>query len=417
MEQIIKNLRSNPIFRMSLGSKELFHSNFLEYLWYVNQGAFIEIINDFLPEKPLVKHLDYQIGRELENYDVCIYHEERIKGKNTEDKKKVVYDLVLENKVKSIPYKEQLMDYVNKASKSPDCRFILLTLSKDFPDIGDKNVAKWTIVQYHLLWNKIKKYYLESSCCLDKDSHYIKDYCDFIAQLVKLKEIIIPKSIIQGVLFDKDTIETLKDVRLHDLYIKLRCSWFVMTLKKKLTEECHFSPVVVVHKYEEIINEHKRSGIYLNVDMNQGNGQIAAWIYDSNDKKGNTFEVVIQGNQYRHGINQRSIAETDEANKMYGIENRKFGHLNLLYSRLANTTYKRAKDFLDFKNEEGICPNKADNFRKTTGQKIQKAGPFCCYDKSYIYRHKSIDGKTVDELINMMVSDISEIYPKIPELL
>ena len=89
---------------MSLGSKELFHSNFLEYLWNVNQRAFIDMINS-LPSGKLNKKLDsnqsnnYILGREVENFDICIFHNDN-QGK--------VYDLVLENKVKSIPYKEQL---------------------------------------------------------------------------------------------------------------------------------------------------------------------------------------------------------------------------------------------------------------------------------------------------------------------
>ena len=408
MEQIIKNLRLNPIFRMSLGSKELFHSNFLEFLWCVDQRAFIGMINQILPNNTLDPNRQYQIGREKENFDICLFHKE---------KKKDVYDLVLENKVKSIPYKEQLIGYVNKVKESsPHCRFILLTLSEDFPDKGDMKLAGWEIVRYDQLKGIIEDLFLINNICSEKDSLYIRDYCDFIEQLSLLKNEILPDNLLAQPLFNNNDIDKLKLIRLHDLYIKLRCSWFVMTLKKKLTEECHLSPVVVVHKYEEIIKEHKKPGIYLNVDMNQGNGQIAAWIYDSNDDNGNTFEVVIQGNQYRHGINQRSIPESSDDAKLYGKENMKFGHLNNLYNRLADPTYERAKLFLDFNNEEGVCPNKADNFRKTNKIKIQKTGPFCCYDRSYIYRHKGFDGKTVDELINMMVSDISEIYPNIPKL-
>ena len=41
----LQQLHGLPIFRLSLGSKELFHSNFLEYLWDVDKGSFIKMIN------------------------------------------------------------------------------------------------------------------------------------------------------------------------------------------------------------------------------------------------------------------------------------------------------------------------------------------------------------------------------------
>ncbi len=133
---------------MSLGSKELFHSNFLEYLWHVNRDSFINVVNEFLPH-PLEENQQYEIGREVENFDICIYHEEN---------KKRVYDLVIENKVKSIPYKEQLMEYEKKANNSPCCKFILLTLSDDFPD--KDNVERWKILRYDELRKSIEKYYI-----------------------------------------------------------------------------------------------------------------------------------------------------------------------------------------------------------------------------------------------------------------
>ena len=37
-----------PIFKLSLGSKELFHSNFLEFLWDYDKNCFIEMVNSLL---------------------------------------------------------------------------------------------------------------------------------------------------------------------------------------------------------------------------------------------------------------------------------------------------------------------------------------------------------------------------------
>ena len=58
MRTILSQLQSLPIFRLSLGSKELFHSNFLEFLWDIdknNRVLFIKIINKLLPDAQKLK--------------------------------------------------------------------------------------------------------------------------------------------------------------------------------------------------------------------------------------------------------------------------------------------------------------------------------------------------------------------------
>ena len=76
LSELLKELKKNPIFKMSLGSKELFHSNFLEYINEVNEGLFLSIINRLLPDNSkLPNGIDYKLSRELENFDLCLYHE------------------------------------------------------------------------------------------------------------------------------------------------------------------------------------------------------------------------------------------------------------------------------------------------------------------------------------------------------
>ena len=105
---VFNDLNDNPIFRMSLGSKELFHSNFLAFLWDLDRDTFISMINDKLLEYEalsLDESSKYELSRETENFDILISHKDK-------DGKRVVCDLVIENKVKSIPYLSQLNDYV-----------------------------------------------------------------------------------------------------------------------------------------------------------------------------------------------------------------------------------------------------------------------------------------------------------------
>lgn len=83
-EKCLQDLHSKPIFRLSLGSKELFHSNFLEYLWDCKRNddgsfdreCFISMIRMlFNDENILNGPVDkYILSREKENFDVCIFH-------------------------------------------------------------------------------------------------------------------------------------------------------------------------------------------------------------------------------------------------------------------------------------------------------------------------------------------------------
>lgn len=105
LELISKNLKSSPMFHLSLSSKELFHSNFLSWIGNLakeNGGkeyeAFKNIMKNCfgydLPEK-------WEVKREYKNLDFCIIADDNIA-------------FVLENKVKSMPRKEQLDEYAEK---------------------------------------------------------------------------------------------------------------------------------------------------------------------------------------------------------------------------------------------------------------------------------------------------------------
>ena len=108
VNQTLENLSKMAIFKMSLGSKELFHSNFLEFLWDTNYKAFIGMINNLLGKVVLFPDKEegyYTFSREKENFDICIYHKEKKQLKNGKQgaSEKTVYDVIIENKVKSIP--------------------------------------------------------------------------------------------------------------------------------------------------------------------------------------------------------------------------------------------------------------------------------------------------------------------------
>ena len=112
-EEYLKELRDSTMFHMSLGSKELFHSNFLHWISIVNWDAFLQIMRDLAGlkkdevfwwekegvldchEKPY--HTDnnnIEVRREFHNFDLSIYI------LDSEEKH------AKESKIKVIPYWE-----------------------------------------------------------------------------------------------------------------------------------------------------------------------------------------------------------------------------------------------------------------------------------------------------------------------
>jgi len=394
MKDILEKLGGMPIFKMSLGSKELFHSNFLEFLWEIDNDMFIRIVNKLLPKTQQLNMstgVTYILSREKENFDICIFHEEK-HGKQT----KTIYDLVLENKVKSMPRMDQLNGYVDKIQKLKQksrCRFVLLSLVTSFPD---KKVIRqnWTIVDYLGLKTAIES---EKMNWPPKAHIYIEDYCGFIEKMNDFQK---------AILHDFSNSKLFQDVdlcskyRLHDLYIKLRCDKFLIELQKRLEKNLNKSgftvPIKFISNYNEIKTNNGTQGIYLNAAMNQGAaGQAAAFIHLHDNLPVNNYEIVIQGKQYRHGINSEEGKAQDKVVAQEQIWNR-IGQNN--------------QDFLDFKIKPlklhsgySVQPSKCKNVKNCQARSIPLNG----YEKACIYKHiDMVDKTTVGVLLNHMAKDI-----------
>ena len=93
---LIRNLEELPVFSMSLGSHELFHSNM--WSWIINtcdKDINYSFLKLFFPE--ICINAELTAKRECKNRDIVV----QANGK----------DYVIENKFKSIPTKEQLKNY------------------------------------------------------------------------------------------------------------------------------------------------------------------------------------------------------------------------------------------------------------------------------------------------------------------
>ena len=200
IQNALDALNANPMFRLSMSSLELFHSNFLEWLFDLDHKAFLKCF-DLTVTNPTACTIEreYHLGRKKEKQwvtDIAVFkkaddkNEKKKKDAKTDKNKKLI--LIIENKIKSTPSKGQLEN--QKELADPDCKKVLLSLfeysvSKDKTDGFDK-------VLYKDLIGKIRTNYALHT--------YIKDYCDM---LDSLQSIIVADSVVQEA-FGKNPTET-----------------------------------------------------------------------------------------------------------------------------------------------------------------------------------------------------------------
>lgn len=177
MKTFVEKLKNNPIFQLSLSSKELFHSNFLAWLAEGDNTrcVFNKVMQTWLDDKNWeYKPNEMEVKREYNHFDFCVCDKLSIDGNDVTGSVQVV----LENKFKSIAYKAQLVDYkdrtktlneegyknkykaeeANKGNilprgwrdevEHPNTKYILLTLADNFLDKDEILSLGWKIVTY-----------------------------------------------------------------------------------------------------------------------------------------------------------------------------------------------------------------------------------------------------------------------------
>ena len=363
----LKELYKNPMFRISLGSKELFHSNFLAFLWDCDKQAFLNVINDLLPKgkkinvTELLGKEELTIYREKENLDLCICH--------TENNKDCI-DIIIENKVKSIPYIEQLDEYRQTAAKPQDkdstaVTYILLTLATEFPN-KEAIERDWNIITYDQLVKAIKQYYHKNNI-EPRLQQYVADYTDFIDKLSALQ---IVDKFNDEPFHNPVIIEAYHKKKLSDLYLKQRGSYFICMLLKKITEAQKSNRLGKIDikqgaksqaSGKNVVDNSKNAIIYLASGMNRGKSTITIHIYPKESQS--SYALQIEGNQYRHMFIQSGlIAKRNEKIEQH-LNNMPFFAQDQLPKLLQEDWQGRG----DFNQYQPDCLYKYVTFEKTTG--------------------------------------------------
>ena len=161
-------LQRNPMFRLSMSSLELFHSNFLEWLFDIDHEAFLKCfgLTDINSAACTIER-EYHLGTEEKQWvtDIAVFENGNL-------------ILIIENKIKSTPSKGQLENQEKLANiKANGCKKVLLSLFEYSVSKGKS--YGFDKVLYKKLCRKILynyKSHLPSNL-------YIKDYCKMLQKL------------------------------------------------------------------------------------------------------------------------------------------------------------------------------------------------------------------------------------------
>ena len=286
-------LKSSPLFTMSLSSKELFHSNFLAWLAVNYTDLFNEVMKELCRyEIDLTKFiitnlytLDtlppdkskrlIRVYREKNHTDISIAEVELLPAVEIKEKKarghilseddcyKVIrYQLIIENKVKSLPYRQQLEKYVEKlkynifdtTGSAANATLLLLTFA--VPDANLKDPINCKIGgaknnrNYKISWNvstyeNFAKIYNTSLHSFNNVSPYEKGILEDYGKLIEALSVYI-----QNFIFDKHSINSQNVVdwlpyktgeqnglRLYDITSKIKYSQLATLFKNRFEQE------------------------------------------------------------------------------------------------------------------------------------------------------------------------------------
>lgn len=205
--KIIKELEGSLLYAMSLGSKELYHSNVWVWLFTYNRKFLKIFFKDIMAD-------EFTVTREENNRDITIW---------------VNRDAyVIENKFKSLPNKGQLNKYEKKLAE----RFKggVITGIKE-PEWIDE-LEKWHFLSYREIVSAMR----EVVAAIKDDNRIINEYIDNIEKSIDLIEDFMENIDMNWLIMTDEVrakLKVLDSVRLADICQKLQANRFVEYIKRQ----------------------------------------------------------------------------------------------------------------------------------------------------------------------------------------
>lgn len=380
-KSIVSELEESPIFQLSLSSKELFHSNFLYWIWKFKAAAFKKIMEKLCNEGAEFDWSDdYIVERETKNFDLSVWE----KNGNKE-----ILRLIIENKVKSIPRIKQLDKYKKVSESIPNkhVKFLLLSLSTNFPEKEEISASGWNIVNYKELAEAIEK--VVPYNCMKYEDNLIRDYCNFIKKLHSMvSEWSINAETSWLDILDKDKYSQL---RINDIRLKLYAAYALSYLLEELSSKKEGKILVEWEiPAKDIMNKSNDNTFYVNFGMTNATGffEIKVKIEDKT-----IFLIQVQGNQYRRAIERE--AKYDENIAWLRDDPQSPLHRFFADSEGGSPEFKYQSPL---ESESPFRPKKE-----------KKQNGFCKYGDWFVYQYVKLDENVkIKDIINAAIADIEE---------
>lgn len=358
LEIKIKELKKNPILYMSLGSKELFHSNFWAWLIETEKKFAKIFFNDIDLENIAC------VGREDGNRDLTIYMK-----KQEDEKRSKVY--VVENKFKSMPTVEQIQKYQKDVEQKAVFHGGLLTGIEKPNFILPTN---WNFISYKEISQGILNVVenIKDNISLF-NYNLIKEYCGFLDKLQELLFIFINYSKNKKCLNSED-FALLHEIKMDNVCKKLNMQEFANYINDNLAKDF----------YKDVI-----------VKTNFTRGESLIDIeFEKEYKEGFVIRIgiQIQGTQYR----KRIVKRLDEKIKNDNI-------------RILNNEELKRKIFEDYKKKGWFEDKNQDCL---FGRKTSQRGDYCsyCVENDYVsvYQYYNIEDFSFETNLRNICEDLEK---------
>ncbi len=333
----LDELNSDPMFAMSLGGKELFHSNFLKW-----------VLESILPSRETVclfldclginldPSMPFTIHRERNSFDLALVFDQE-------------HLIVIENKFKSLPDRLQLQTYAQDATnlanqlranrerritgkrgkKGPNAVPHLVLLSPSKPVWLDELTAKWNYLSYERLFQFFRSVASRGN---GFDTTVIGRYCKMTERLLDLRQICSATE--NSMFFPGPNRILLQEYRLHDLVFKWRFSELAQRVSEQIRDRLYFGdptdfyfrPSSCARKPMNVSTEFSNStALGVNVSTGFSNSMALVDLFvqapylevKANGKKYNDEEVPLVGIQLQHNYLRFAIRNVPEEQAKY----------------------------------------------------------------------------------------------------
>jgi hypothetical protein len=342
IQAICDKLAHEPVFQMSLNSKELFHSNMLAWFCESYPDLAREVFSQWVPSRETTRH---QIKREKNNLDVVI----ELPG---------LAPVVIENKVFSPPDEEQLNRYSQKKIVEQLENPTLILLSLENPKWEGNSMTSpsglsWRYVSYRDLSGALSGAVKEIP---GFGGDLIRHYVDVINLLQEALDEISVLNGAEQVFLASSTREILESIRMADAFGKLRARWSIAEISKMMKPLIGTSQIKFAANFtngEPLIEAHILSK----------NGDGIGWQYQANQ-----WRLAVWSGSY--------VGVGDELRK-----------------EREDYVAEHYKTWFDFDPIQTLIGRKSSKISKK-----ELEGGFLCYAPNFVYRKRDLQDLTVSEL-------------------